>query len=126
MKYLVLFLCLPILSASCRKEKGDVTVPVITLSLPTNNQVYTSGQTVNIKGTLADNDLHEAKITITNNADGGVMNTIYLGVHGVSTYNMNENWTSVAAAPINATVTVEAADYTGNRSEQKIAIRINP
>ncbi len=109
---------------SCRKNGGDTTPPVISITAPVNNQVYTNGQTLNIRGTLTDADLHEVKIVIRDNA-GVELKAFYPLVHGLSTFNFNENWTVSVTTATDATVKVEAADYTGNRGEQTVPVRLN-
>lgn len=115
------------LFASCKGDKGDTSTPTITNTQPADNAVFTSGQTINIRGTLSDNDLHAGTITITNDAGGGTLGSpIYLSIHGISTYNINESWVAAASVVTNATITIQASDYTGNTAEKKIPIRINP
>ena len=113
-------------SFSCTKNSSDTSVPTITFTLPVQNQVYTSGQIVNIKGTLSDNELHEAKLTITNNAGGTELYSKYLSVHGAPDYPMNENWTPVVAVVVNATIKMEVSDFSGNKAEKTVSITINP
>jgi hypothetical protein len=109
---------------SCKGDGADTVPPTIALSLPADNQVYTNGQTINIKGVLKDSDLHAATITITNDAGGAALYNTYLSIHGTSSYNVNENWVSAVTSVTNATLKVEAVDYSGNKAERKVPVKI--
>lgn len=126
MKKLLTVIALFALFGSCKREKADSTIPTISNIQPADNSVFTSGQNINIRGTLADNDLHAGSIKITNDADDAVLNAAYLSIHGISTYNMNENMSVTVSVATNATIIIRVEDYTGNTGEKKIPIRINP
>lgn len=126
MKKIIPVAALFVLFSSCKREKADSSVPTLSNIQPADNAVFTSGQNINIRGTLADNDLHAAYIKITNDADDAVLNAVYMSIHGLSAYNMNENMAITVSVVTNATITIQAEDFSGNKGQKKIPIRINP
>ena len=115
-----------ILVSSCTSNSDDTSTPVISITQPATSQVYNAGDAVQIKGLLTDNHLHEAKITVSNDAGGPALFSKSIDVHGATSYTINESFTPVVAVVVNATVKVEVKDLTGNYAEKKIAVKINP
>lgn len=126
MKKFIPVLLIIVFFLSCKGDESDTSVPVISGTQPADNTVFTSGQTVNIRGTVSDNELHEGKITITNNTGGATLYTVTQSIHGFSTYNINESWVAAAATPTNATISIEVSDLSGNKGYKTIPIVINP
>lgn len=122
----IIFICLLLALGSCTGNDDDTSTPVINITEPAINQVYNSGNAIQIKGSLTDNHLHEGKISITNNAGGASLFSRSISIHGQTAYTINETYTPTVAAVINATVQVEIKDLAGNYAEKKVQITINP
>jgi hypothetical protein len=125
-KLFFIIACTCLVSANCTTNDDDTSTPVISTTLPADNQVYNSGDAVLIKGSMTDNHLHEGKISIMNNAGGPDLFSKSISIHGQTSYTINESYTPVVAVVVNATVKLEVKDLAGNYVERKIAIRINP
>ena len=134
--YLALVISSLLFTAACKKhddhkhDETDTTYPQITITTPVDMQTYKSGDSVYIKGSVTDNDLHEMKITITKDSDSSELFSESPVVHGMSSYAINTFWlsglSSGAASYIPATLLVTAEDHAGNKSSKKVAIRIFP
>src|SRR6266480_1072999 len=110
-KFLIAFALIGFID--CSKNGVDNEKPVINLTTPTANQQFTAGQTINITGTVSDNDeIHEVHVIVTNKTTS----TEILHFHDhidAKTYNII-NQSLVAAAGITYKIHVEADDHTGN------------
>lgn len=124
--FLYFLLLVSLVFNGCKGNDNDTTTPVISLSEPTDNQVYTSGNVLRITGNLADNHLHEMKISITNNAGGAELFSRSVSVHGQTSYTINETYTPSVTTVVNATLKVEAKDLAENYAVKNIPIKINP
>lgn len=107
-------------------DATDKDAPVITLSSPTSMQVFYSGDTVWIKGTLTDASLHELLINIRKDSDSSILFTTAPTVHDLTSFNINSFWKSSVTGHTNATVEVIAEDHSGNSKTVKTAIHIMP
>lgn len=94
MKQLFIFSLACILASSCSKKPGekDYEAPVVTLTSPVNNHVYPTGQTINIQGSVTDNQyISQVHIEITDLNSGAE----YLHVHihpGGKTYAYSQTF----------------------------------
>jgi hypothetical protein len=125
MKFLLSFLSVMILSAACSKNSTvkDNELPVVTITSPNNNQVFSAGETVNITGTLSDNQkLTEVHVHISNNNSG----TLLIDIHrnpGTATYNLNESFQTEAG--IKYKIQVIAKDNSANENRSTVEITSN-
>ena len=104
----------------------DSTKPVITITLPAANQVYTSGDTILVQGRVTDNSLYRGSIRITNDAGGGLVKEQAYEIHGLQLYNFSiEHKTSVTSTS-QYTVTVHFEDHGYNTETKQVSIMINP
>ena len=101
----------------------DNELPVVTITSPNNNQVFSAGETVNITGTLSDNQkLTEVHVHISNNSTG----TLLIDIHrnpGAATYNLNESF--LTQAGINYKIQVIAKDNSANENRSTVEITSN-
>jgi len=118
--YLLLFF------AACSKNPGtdkDYDAPVLTLSTPTNNQVYTSGQNIMITGQVTDNKfIKEIHIVITNLGSGAE----YLHVHihpNTNSFNYSQSYT--AQAGVFYKIEVLADDPSANSTAKSVQVFCN-
>jgi len=125
MKCLVPVLLVMTLLIACSKNSTvkDHELPVITVTSPNNNQVFGAGESVNITGTLSDNQkLTEVHVHISNNSTG----TLLIDIHrypSTPTYNLNESFQTQAG--INYKIQVVAKDNSANENRATIQITSN-
>ena len=114
-----------ILSVGCNKSNdgGDSTKPAITLTSPTANQQFGGFATVNLTGTVVDNDkLHEVHVYVINK--GTSVEVVHIHeLPNAQVYNIN---TSFVAQP-NTTyrIRITADDSVGNSSTSEIEVKAN-
>ncbi len=124
MKFILPFFSLILLQACSKNEKvSDNELPVVTITSPNNNQVFGVGETINITGTLSDNQkLTEVHAHISNNSTG----TLLIDIHrnpGAATYSLNESF--LTQAGINYKIQVIAKDNSANENRSTVEITIN-
>jgi len=125
MKYRLPFLSVMILLTACSKNSTvkDNELPVVTITSPNNNQVFSAGATVNITGALSDNQkLAEVHVHISNNSTG----TLLIDIHRypmAATYNLNESFQTQAG--INYKIQVVAKDNSANENRSTVEITSN-
>lgn len=106
---------------------SDTTAPVITIAAPVANQVFNSGNIININGNITDDyGLYQGYIKITNDASGAELIRQPYIIHGIKTYNFNFSYTPVVAAVSNYTVTVSFEDHGLNTTSKMVKVKINP
>jgi hypothetical protein len=108
---------------SCSKDPAtekDTVLPVITITSPANGQNFTSGQTIQIAGTITDNKfIAEAHIHITNINTGALLMDVHLYPNG-SSATFNQSITAVAG--INYKIQVIAKDRAVNESRSSVEV----
>jgi Bacterial Ig domain len=124
MKYLLPLFLLILLQACSKNEKlKDNELPVVTITSPNNNQVFSAGEMVTIKGTLSDNQkLTEVHVHIYNNSTGALLIDIHLSP-GSATYNLNESFQTKGG--INYKIQVIAKDNSANENRSTVEITSN-
>jgi hypothetical protein len=113
------------LVAGCSKNSNadDKELPVIQLVSPTNNQVFTAGQTVPVSGTISDNNkLAELHVHISNNGTGQLLIDIHR-YPPAATYSLNENFQPQAG--IVYKIQVIATDKSGNQQFASVLVSAN-
>ena len=112
--------------ASCKKQNDntrDTELPVINMSSPTQNQVFSAVQTVNIIGVITDNNkLKEVHLEIINAGTGGFVLHEHFGADAVS-YNLSRIFFTEAATSYK--VKGIAEDRAGNMVKTEINISSN-
>jgi hypothetical protein len=105
---------------------SDSTTPVVELYTPTDNQVFTSGDTIKVDGKVTDNSLYRGSIRITNDANNSVVLEQLYEIHGFQLYNFHIEYKTMVTAVTNYTVTVQYEDHGLNNGIQTAKIKINP
>ena len=105
---------------------GDTTYPVIQITTPTANQVFTSGATINVTGKVTDNSLYQGTIRIINDANNALLKVQLYEIHGLELYNFNLAYTATVAAQSNYSVIVTFEDHGGHTSADTVKIKVNP
>lgn len=97
--------------------------PVISLSSPTNNQVFTNGQTVNITGSITDNNIiAELHVHIYNNTTGALLIDIHR-TPASGSYNLNE--TFMVQTGMNYKIQILAKDGAANEAIAVVNVTTN-
>ncbi len=105
----------------------DVTAPVIDITTPAVNQVFASGNVINVTGKLTDDyGLYRGSVRITNDANGAVLKEQLYEIHGLLSYDYSISYTATVTAAVNYTVTVTFEDHGLNTTTKSVKIKVNP
>jgi Bacterial Ig domain len=127
MKKLLALLIIWILVTGCSKKSSvekDNEPPVIVITSPANNQIYSPGQVLDISGSITDNNfIAEVHIHVTNLSTG----VKYLDVHiypaGNSANFLNQSLTTVAG--VNYKIQIVAIDRSVNQAVSSVEASCN-
>ncbi len=115
-----------LLMCACSKDEGgnkDRILPVLEITSPTNNQVFTAGSTVNVTGNLSDNGrLVEVHVHISNKNTGDLLIDIHRYPSAPS-FTLNESFQ--AEAGIEYRIQVIAKDDATNENRATVEISSN-
>lgn len=108
-------------------NSGDTTAPVLTINTPAANQVFSSGNVINISGRITDDaGLYRGSIRIVNDATSYLMHEQLYEIHGVAAYNFTNNYTVSTTSVADYTVTVFFEDHGNNSVARSVKIKVNP
>ena len=108
-------------------DQNDDIFPVITVSKPTANQVYASGDSIIAEGTVADNKIvYKGKVQIKNDANNLVMADGFYESHFLTAINYRVAYKAVVTVPTDFTVLVEFQDHGANVSTTTVKVKVNP
>lgn len=121
-KWIVIVLVL----AACSKDPqtaGDTQLPVITISTPTAGQVFTTGQSITISGSITDdNYIAEVHIHVSNTNTGALLMDVHLYPADKS---MTFNQTITATTGTNYKIQVLAKDKAVNQATSAVEVSCN-
>jgi hypothetical protein len=126
-----------IIIASCSKagsaaedphisDFNDSTTPVVELKNPTDNQVFTSGETIMVEGKVTDNSLYRGSIRITDDANATVVKEQLYEIHGFQLYNFSLAYKTSVTSVTNYTINVQYEDHGSNAGIKSVKVRVNP
>jgi len=122
MKQAILFSIVWILFLSCsKKQDDDKEAPVVAITSPTNNQVFTGGETIDIKGLVSDNQYIKMKHIVIKDQDTEVLHVHIIPAS--KTYAFNQPLTIQSGVRYNIQVIGE--DPAGNSFTQEVNISGN-
>jgi hypothetical protein len=137
--FTVIFVLASVIMISCSKvgseseesldaiDQNDDVFPVITVSKPTVNQVYTSGDSIIVEGKVTDDKkLYNGKVQIKNEANNFVMADSYYETHFLQAINFRLAYKAVVTAPTDFSVYIEFEDHGANTSTATIKVKVNP
>lgn len=107
-------------------DVNDTTMPVIVIDKPLVNQVFVSGDTIKIQGSVTDNGLYRGKIKVINDANGLAIFDQSYEIHGLSSYNFSLAYKTSVTSLANYTVSVEFEDHGLNVTTQTVKVKVNP
>jgi hypothetical protein len=105
----------------------DTTAPILNIYTPTANQVFTTGNVINVTGKITDDlGLFRGFIRITNDANGAILKEQQYEIHFVLSYDFNISYTTNVSAPSDYTVTVYFEDHGYNSATKSVKVKVNP
>jgi hypothetical protein len=108
-------------------DQNDDLFPVITVSKPTANQVYTSGDSIIVEGKATDDKIvYKGKVQIKNDANNFVMADSYYESHFLQAINYRLAYKAIVTAPTDFSILVEFRDHGDNVSTATIKVKVNP
>ena len=108
-------------------DQNDDVFPVITVSKPTANQVYTSGDSIIVEGKATDDKIvYKGKVQIKNDANTLVLADGYYESHFLQLINYRIAYKAVVTVPTDFTVLIEFQDHGANVSTTTLKVRVNP
>lgn len=106
---------------------NDTTAPEIIITTPTANQVFSSGQVINITGRITDDyGLYRGSIKVVNDATGFALVNQPYEIHGFLLYNFNLNHTVATPTVSDYTITVSFEDHGSNVTTKSVKVKANP
>jgi hypothetical protein len=108
-------------------DQNDDILPTITISKPTANQVYASGDSIIVEGKVTDDKkLYKGKVEIKNDINSFVMADGYYETHFLAIINFRLAYKAVVTTPTDFTIHVEFQDHGANTSEATLKVKVNP
>jgi len=108
-------------------DQNDDVFPVVTVSKPTANQVYTSGDSIIVEGKVTDNKIvYKGKVQIKNDANNLVMADSYYESHFLQAINYRLAYKAEVTVPTDFSILVEFQDHGANTSTTTIKVKVNP
>lgn len=105
----------------------DTIAPGMNINTPTPNQVFTSGNTINITGRITDDlGLYRGSIRIYNDASGAIVKEQLYEIHYALAYDFNISYTTNVTVPSDYTVTVFFEDHGYNNAVKSVKVKVNP
>jgi hypothetical protein len=105
----------------------DTIAPALTINSPTSNQVFNSGNVINVTGRITDDlGLYRGSIRITNDANGALLKEQLYEIHYVLAYDFNISYTTNVTSVANYTVTVFFEDHGFNSATKSVKVQVNP
>lgn len=106
---------------------NDTIAPVLTINTPLINQVFTSGNVINVSGRVTDDlGLYHGSVRITNDANGALLKEQLYEIHFALSHNFNVSYTANVAAPSDYTITVSFQDHGFNTTAKTVKVKVNP
>ncbi len=105
----------------------DTTAPQILIFTPTDNQVFSNGNTISVTGRVTDDlGLYRGTVRIVNDATGFALINQPYDIHGILLYNFNIPHTAAVNTVSNYTITVSFEDHGSNVITKSVKVKVNP
>ena len=105
----------------------DVVPPVIEITTPTDNQVFSNNNTINITGKVTDDKgLYQGSIRVTNDANGSLLKEQLYEIHGVLSYSFSLPYQVAATTASDYTIRVHFEDHGTNKTSKSVKVKANP
>lgn len=108
-------------------DQNDDVFPLITVSKPTANQVYTSGDSIIVEGKVTDDKIvYKGKVQIKNDTNSSVMAASFYESHYLQAINYRLAYKAEVTVPTDFSILVEFQDHGANTSTTTIKVKVNP
>ena len=108
-------------------DLNDKVFPVITVSKPIANQVYTSGDSIIVEGKVTDDKkLYKGKVQIINDANSFVLADNYYETYFLQVINFRLAYKAVVTVATDLNILIEFQDHGTNTSTATIKVKVNP
>ena len=108
-------------------DENDNVFPVITVTKPAANQVYTSGDSIVVEGKVTDEKkMYKGKVQIKNDANNFVMAENYYETHFSLYFNYRLAYKAEVTSPTDFSILLEFQDHGTNISAATIKVKVNP
>ena len=105
----------------------DSIAPVLQIATPAPDQVFLSGNTINVTGRITDeNGLYRGSVRITKDANGEIVKEQLYEIHGILDYSFSVNETATVTTASDYTVTVWFEDHGLNKTTKNVKVKVNP
>jgi Bacterial Ig domain len=105
----------------------DTIPPVLSITTPVVNDVFTSGNSINVTGRIEDDlGLYRGTIRITDDGSGAVLKDQPYEIHGIKAYNFSLSYLTSVTSVSNYTVTVSFEDHGLNATTKSVKVKVNP
>jgi len=108
-------------------DNSDNTPPVLTITRPTANQVYASGDSIVVDGKVVDEKvMYKGKVQIKNDVNGFIVAENYYETHFLNTLNFHVAYKAIVTASTDFSVILEFQDHGANPVTSTIKVKVNP
>lgn len=108
-------------------DPGDKVPPVITVTKPTDNQVYATGDSIIVQGkTTDDRVVYKGKINLINDATNAVVAEANYESHTLTAIDFRLAYKAIVTAQTSFTVYVEFQDHGFNTVSSTLKVKVNP
>jgi hypothetical protein len=121
---LLLISSLFLLFQSCKKENSTSNIS-LSVSAPNENQEFSGGQILNIKGSTSDDaGLHTLTVEVTDDKTGVMLFSKKPAVLDLKTYNFDESWTIKVNDWTDATVKITSVNHSNQTIVKSLKIKL--
>ncbi|HEX6849165.1 MAG TPA: hypothetical protein VF144_19405 [Chitinophagaceae bacterium] len=108
-------------------DQNDEVFPVITVSKPADNQVYTSGDSIIVEGIATDDKIvYKGKVQIKNDANNLVMADANYESHFLTAIHYRLAYKAIVTAATDFSILVEFQDHGANVTTKMLKVKANP
>ena len=108
-------------------DNSDNTPPVLTITKPTANQVYISGDSIVVDGKVVDEKvMYKGKVQIKNDVTGFVVAENYYETHFLNTLSFHVAYKAIVTVSTDFSAILEFQDHGANPVTSTIKVKVNP
>jgi hypothetical protein len=108
-------------------DENDNIFPVISITRPTANQVYRSGDSIIVEGRVTDDKkMYKGKVQIKNDLNNLVVVEDYYETHFLTAINFRLAYQAIVTGSTDFSVQVEFQDHGANTVTATTKVKVNP
>ena len=109
------------------RDASDNTPPVLTITKPTANQVYLSGDSIVVDGKAVDEKvMYKGKVQIKNDATGVVVAEGEYETHFLNMLNFHVAYKAIVTTSTDFSAIIDFQDHGYNSVMSAIKVKVNP